>query len=61
MNSLGHNFQLIKGQKYTKTYICDRCNCEVDKYYSGQIVIWTDGLPEKLISCEQYIIKSIIE
>lgn len=64
-NYLGHEFKLIS-QSLTRTnaYICIKCKCEIDHFLSGKIVFWRkNGRYSEIleISCNEYLIKNIIE
>jgi len=72
MNILGHEFRLIADYFSSRTYICNKCNCEMDHYFKeDEMLIWhktnenedinCSHLYISMISCDEYMIKSIIE
>lgn len=66
MNILGHKFRFIQngndGNDVVQ-FICDKCKVDVDKWSSGEIKIWHNKIRgySDLISCDEIIIKNIIE
>lgn len=71
-NYLGHNFTVVYFNSEIKTLSCDKCNCcayfSTDKtlIYNGEsdnYYFWCDDISyyKRLISCNEIIIKQIIE
>jgi len=72
MNILGHKFKFLMRSPadISSDYVCVKCNCHIniqDEEYGGGLYMW---IPNKntlrhhfgrLISCDECIIKNIIE
>ena len=62
---LDHKFQFVESDdNNNERYICITCKADVDKFITDNaILIWDDNEDDyiELISCNEYIIKSIIE
>lgn len=63
-----HCLIYISSHKYGDSYICNKCQCKVDRFNdNGALYIWDTSANDEiaygyinLITCDEYIIKNII-
>lgn len=65
MNLLNHEFELI-GEDSNANYICAKCGCDIDMFgykTERRAMMWDKliGWHVELITCDEFIIKNIIE
>lgn len=66
MNILGHKLIISEYNKHMnhmgEAYVCENCGAEISIFnVVSEILIWHNHNYIELISCEEYIIKNLIE